>query len=70
MSNLNFNLTQPQKISNVMYWNKKYGYKAIINGTPVGIQSMDTVKGLAEIIPVVQIDEKDWDNVEKALTKE
>lgn len=70
MSDVNFNLSQPAEIRNVIYWNTKNGYKAILNGTPVGIKSMDTVKGLAEIIPVVKVDEKDWDAVEKALTKE
>ena len=67
MSELNFNLTQPSELRNVIYWNAKNGYKAILNGNSIGIQSMETVKGLAEIIPVVKVDEKDWDAVEKAF---
>lgn len=65
--NVNFNLSQPQELKNLIYWNDKMGYSAIINGTKIGIHNIETVNGLKEIMPLVKVHESDIAEFEKAI---
>lgn len=65
---LNFNLSQPQEIRNIVYWNEKKGYRAILNGKVIALRDMETVAGLGEIMPIIKVNAKDLEKFEKALT--
>lgn len=68
MSEVNFNLTQPNEIRNIVYWNDKKGYRAILNGKVIALRDMETVGGLTEIMPCIKVNAKDLEKFEKAMT--
>lgn len=65
---VNFNLSQPQEIRNIVYWNEKKGYRAILNGKVIALRDMETVVGLTEIMPCIKVNFKDLEKFEKALS--
>lgn len=65
---VNFNLSQPQEIRNIVYWNDKKGYRAILNGKVVALRDLETVSGLIEIMPCIKVNFKDLEKFEKAIS--
>lgn len=71
MSNVNFNLQDSGKYSDVMFYNGTDGYNACINGKVMPIYSFDTVLGLRNLgIPEIPINHADFNNFRNCVKSE
>lgn len=72
MSKINVNVENVSGVQGFLFHTdgkESYGYRAFINGVEIGIKDIETVQGLQQIIPSINISKSDVEAIRKAMKK-